>query len=526
MNAPGAPLATRHRAAAVVVLVRGAAHLLETFWVKRADTLSFMPGFRAFIGGSVDAEDAELVVEGAEGTDALERACAIRETFEEAGVLIGVANPGTLEQLAEARTRLLVGEASFVQLAREHGWRFRADALTCVGRWITPPFAPVRFESPYFLARMPAGQHADIRVGELVEGDWITPVEALGRWQRGDETFAAPILYTLVALAHGDAGIEELIAESAETMERPVQRIELKWGIVMVPQLTRPLPPATHTNAYLIGEPEMALVDPGSDDPESLRQLFAVIDALVQDRRKLKLVVLTHHHPDHIAGLAAVRQRFKVPVFAHAETARHLKVDALVKDSEVIPLLPGVGGDWNLEVLHTPGHTRGHISLFHRRTGSLLTGDHIPGGKGTVIIDPPEGDMGDYLRSLERLRALPVTTLFPGHGGPHGAAQLRIRQLIEHRLERERKVFASLEALTQDSGATLSELVEVAYADTPRELWSYAERSLLAHLLKLEQDGRARHADDQWRLAAAQVPAPAKLVEDSPASARATRRRK
>ena len=114
---------------------------------------------------------------------------------------------------------------------------------------------------------------------------------------------------------------------------------------------------------------------------------------------------------------------------------------------------------------------------------------------GTVIIDPPEGDMGAYLRSLERLAALPVTTLFPGHGGPQGAALKRIRKLIEHRLGRESRVLASLGAEPR----TLAELVEFAYADTPRELWPYAERSLLAHLLKLEAEGRARRAGEEWR---------------------------
>jgi glyoxylase-like metal-dependent hydrolase (beta-lactamase superfamily II) len=186
-----------------------------------------------------------------------------------------------------------------------------------------------------------------------------------------------------------------------------------------------------------------------------------------------------------------------VPLAAHAETAKHVRVDVTLADGERIPLLPGAGGDWTLEVLHTPGHAPGHLCLFHRRTGTLLTGDQVPGGTGTVIIDPPDGDMAAYLRSLERLAALPVRTLFPGHGGPQGAALRRIRKLIEHRLGRETRVLAALGPEPRG----LAELVEFAYADTPRELWPYAERSLLAHLIKLESEGRVQRAGSAWRAA-------------------------
>jgi glyoxylase-like metal-dependent hydrolase (beta-lactamase superfamily II) len=112
-----------------------------------------------------------------------------------------------------------------------------------------------------------------------------------------------------------------------------------------------------------------------------------------------------------------------------------------------------------------------------------------------VIVDPPDGDMGAYVASLERLLREPVETLFPGHGSPQGGAMRRIRWLIAHRLEREAKVLAAL----TDDAVPLGALVERAYADTPRELWRYAERSLLAHLLKLEAEGRATRDGERWR---------------------------
>jgi glyoxylase-like metal-dependent hydrolase (beta-lactamase superfamily II)/8-oxo-dGTP pyrophosphatase MutT (NUDIX family) len=486
------------RPSAAVVLLRGHGDALETYWVKRSDAVRYMPGFRAFPGGTANTEDAELEVDGLEpGPERIARACAIREAFEETGVLL--ADRPNAADLETPRTRLLEGAARFPDLAREHGWRFRADAVIPAGRWISPAFAATRFETQFFVARLPEGQEPTVRVGELAEGEWVHPIAALARWYAGHETFAAPILYSMIALGEGEEGAAERMAHWPDASGLPVRRIELKWGIVLQPMKTRPLPPATHSNAYLVGDREMALIDPGSGDPDELRALFELIDLLGQDGRAVKLVLLTHHHPDHIGGLDAVRERLRVPVGAHPETATRVRVDFSIDDGQWITLVPqDNAADWSLRAIHTPGHARGHLCFYHPRTRSLFSGDHVVGGAGTVIVDPPEGDMSDYIASLERLSALGAETLFPGHGSPQGAVARRLAELIAHRRGREEKVLAALEPEPR----TLAELVERVYADTPRELWPYAERSLLAHLIKLEREGRAARAGEKWRAGA------------------------
>lgn len=495
MNDSAPPERPRFRESAAVVLLRGEAPGIEAFWVKRGEAVGYMPGFRAFIGGKVNAEDLDLPFEDAASFDETERAmraCAVREAFEEAGVLVALAAPTDPAPLAEARRALLADKAPFPVLVARHGWRFRAGALEPAGRWTTPPFASQRFDTMFFLARVPEGQEASIVPGELESGEWVRPAAALERWKRGEEAFAAPILHTLRELEDGGEGLHQRLAAGPTANAR---RIEIEWGIVLHPMKTRPLPPATHTNAYFVGERDVALVDPGSDDPEELESLFALGDALAAEGRRVRMVIATHHHPDHVGGIEAARARYRVRVAAHQGTAPHVRADVAFADGDWIPLDGGAG--WNLRAIHTPGHTRGHLCLFHPRTGALLTGDHIPGGSGTVIVDPPEGDMAAYVASLEKLLPLGVRTLFPAHGSPQGGAARRIRGLIAHRLERENRVVAALAG----EPLALGELVPIAYADTRPELWLYAERSLLAHLLKLEGEGRARREGERWRRA-------------------------
>ena len=503
MSSPARP---SFRESAVVVLVRGRGDALETFWVRRGDTAPVMPGLMAFPGGTVSAVDRELEIAGAlDDDERTRRACAVREAFEETGALVGLASPVPTEGLEDARRRLLAGEIAFPALALERGWRFRADALVAAGRWQTPPFSAARFDAVYYLARVADDTRLAVQSSELAAGEWIRPEAALARWRAGEATFAAPVLWTLRALAAGEERLAERLAAGPERARDPVQRIELKWGIVLHPMKTRPLPPATHTSAYLVGEHELALVDPGSGEPAELERLFMLIDMLARESRRLTIILVTHAHADHVGGVEAVRARYHVPVAAHAEAAAAVRADRVLADGDRVALAAGDAGAWDLRVLHTPGHARGHLCFLHERTRSLLCGDHITGGAGTVIIDPPEGDMAAYVRSLERLLGEPIETLFPAHGSPQGAAKRRIQWLIDHRREREARVIAAL----GPEPAALAALVERAYADTPRDLWGYAERSLLAHLLKLEGEGRAARvagaggAPERWRRAGA-----------------------
>jgi endoribonuclease LACTB2 len=492
------PEKKKFRESAVVVLVRGEGEALETYWVRRSDALAIQPGFMSFVGGKVDAEDATLELPDVpDESDRAACACAIRELLEEAGVLVGLA-PGvpapSAEALADARARLLEGRATLPEIAGERGWRFSPGALEFAGRWQTPPFAPMRFDTLYFLARVPEGQAPTVLPGELSHGEWVRPAEAIERWRRGEHTFVAPILWALRTMLEDGPDLAARLADAPRRATTPARLIEMQYGVVLHAMKTRPLPPASHTNAYFIGESEMALVDPGSGEPEVLAELFRVADALAVQGRRVKTIVVTHHHPDHTGGVAACRQRFGAPVAGHVALTPHLPLDLVVGDGDTIALAPGVG-EWDLTVFATPGHTRDSISLWHARNRLLFCGDLVPGGPGSVVIDPPDGDMAGYLSSLERLAALEPSVMFPAHGSPQGAVARRIRALVKHRRTREARVLAAL----GPEPRALADLLPLAYDGTPRELWAWAERSLLAHLLWLEARGEVAREGERWR---------------------------
>jgi glyoxylase-like metal-dependent hydrolase (beta-lactamase superfamily II) len=197
-------------------------------------------------------------------------------------------------------------------------------------------------------------------------------------------------------------------------------------------------------------------------------------------------VWLTHHHADHVGGLERLADR-GLPVRAHARTGSRLPRVAqlrLVTDGEVLH------GRWR--VLHTPGHASGHVAFHDESSGALLAGDMVS-TLSTVVIDPPEGDMAEYLRQLERLRGLGARTLYPAHGAPAPSATAKLEEYLAHRRMRTEKVAAALV-----TGGALGEVTRVAYDDTPPALWPAAERSCLATLLMLEEEGRARRDGERW----------------------------
>jgi len=426
---------------------------LELFLVRRAKTLRFLPGFWAFPGGKQDPEDDSAAHAGA------------RELQEETGISVA------------------------------------PDALEHVGRWITPEESPLRYNTQYFLVELPEGQQPDVAVseGELIDSLWASPAAALQCFEEGTLLMTSPVLRMLDALRPGLEGALARAEQAARDEDASPRLWPLTGGVAVSPLRTPTLPPATHTNCYVIGTDELIVIDPATPYDDERQALCDALDSRISEGATFSEIWLTHHHGDHVGAASFLSKRYGVPIAAHKTTAQLLEgicdVEVFLEDGECRTLkgaLPRV-----LECVFTPGHAPGHLCFYERETKTLIAGDMVA-STGTILIDPSEGDMTAYLASLERLRGLGARLLLPAHGFAVSDPEALLKHYIEHRLRREAMVLAALTTRPQ----SLSQLVKQVYADTPVFLHGLAERSLLSHLVKLEADALAGKvgsgADDAW----------------------------
>ena len=466
----------------------------------RSEALRFLGGWHAFPGGRLSRHDSATQVAGtpagvdiynASGPPAPHLACALRELFEETGIL---ATSGTLPGLREdgrARNQLLREDLDFGELLRSHRLELDASRLCFAGRWVTPPLSPIRYDATFFLLRWDRSEIIQPTVipGELDSGEWIRADEALCRWEAGDALLGQPTLETIRVLArHGPDGCDRLWRSQAHAPDAP-HPIEFRPGIRVIPLKTRTLPPATHTNAMLLGSSDLVLVDPGAPWAEDQHRLAEIV--ISEARRsggRLRGIWLTHHHDDHVAGAAALQRQFQVPLWAHASTAAQLRDRGLCINRHFAGgerLTLAGRPELRIRIVHAPGHASGHLCFFEERTLTLLCGDMLS-GFGTVVIDPPDGSMVEYLESLRKLAGLGAKVILPSHGTMMRDAPRVLDEAWQHRLRREERVFDAWLGGERDPEAML----DAVYGDIDPRARPLAARQILAHLERLAAVGR------------------------------------
>lgn len=252
------------------------------------------------------------------------------------------------------------------------------------------------------------------------------------------------------------------------------------------------------TNTYIVGRGRVAVVDPGPDLPA---HIAAILRAVAGET--VTHILVTHTHMDHSPGVpalvaatgaktygygphgAGVRRQWP---FASPEGGdRSFVPEVRLKDGDVV-----AGDGWTLEAVHTPGHISNHLCFALREDNALLSADHVMAWS-TSVVSPPDGDMADYMASLRKLLGRPETVYWPGHGGPVRDPLPFVRAFIAHREEREEQILACL----ADGPKTIPAMVRVMYADVPEALHRAAARSVLAHLIRMAEDGRVQAEDGQ-----------------------------
>jgi glyoxylase-like metal-dependent hydrolase (beta-lactamase superfamily II)/8-oxo-dGTP pyrophosphatase MutT (NUDIX family) len=480
------------RPASTLLLVRDGEDGPEVLLTVRARGMRFMEGAVVFPGGALAPEDADPRWEEASGRRRSDAARALnesdeirglaffigglREAFEEVGFVIG---EGPLHQLLRDRT----AHDGFLEQCLRLRVVLATDELVPAGRWVTPPGAPARFNTQFFIVRVPDGWEPRPNEREVAACLWTTPEKALEELGAGRYVMAPPTIRALQLMAgHPDVrSMTESIAAHADAGPRGVMAARLHPLVQVVLAPNPGLMTGPGTNTYVVGVGATVIIDPAASDPEYL-------DALLEAAGEVACVVVTHRHADHIGGVAELVARVAAPVRAYgAQRIGEIGV-VPVADGEVI-----AAGNARLVGLHTPGHASDHLCLMME--SSMFSGDTIL-GEGTPVIAPPDGDMGDYMASLRRLLSLNVGRIYPGHWKVIERGKEVIDAYLRHRMEREAAI---VEALAGGQ-TTVEGITDDVYTDTPAFLRQVAQLTVLAHLELLDRNGAVARAGGKWRL--------------------------
>lgn len=476
----------------------------EIYLVERSPALRFFPGHWALAGGRLDPRDGEVRVGADAGSvDPSQQLvpfarCAARELFEETGVLLSGLELESVER-PELRRGLLADHGRSEPAALDRWFELLdpqpsvLSALRPAFWTTTPDFTQRRYRALYLHLELPAGEEPTVIPGELSRGQWWRPSELIEAWRRG-ELRVVPPLVALAELLESCQGDLSAALEGAEALSRAVDEGALHVvspapGVHLAPVITETLPPARTTNCYVVGEASRYVVDPAPVLESERQRLLAHLES---ERGALRGVLVTHHHPDHTGAVQAVAEHFELPVFAHPRTLDRLPEAPTrpipLEEGQRLDLgtAPDGSTDWQLEVLHTPGHARGHLCFRDSRYRTLIAGDLVA-TLSTILVDPPEGHLATYLAQLERVRELGVGVVLPSHGPAAPLGSELLDRFLRHRALREAVL---IERLRELGPATVDELLPKVYDDVPEAAFPLARRNLVAGLDKLLEDER------------------------------------
>lgn len=428
---------------------------------RRQPALAAFGGFWAFPGGKVDGDDHQAVcsraLQALVPATAAPLLCALaRELMEELGI--------DLNALADAGA---------------------IAAVTDLGTALTPPISPLRYNTHFFRIDLRSRPALSVDARETETAEWVPPAELMQRYARGELLLAPPTLATLRALAADPAcrHIEGL--DHANREGNGLRLLEPLAGVRQLFVRSHTLPPAQHTNAYLLGDAQShrILVDPSPASDEEMERLIEIAAAI-----GVHEVFITHHHPDHWERADRVAERLGATVGMSADTRKRIrgKHPQAFPEVEIHEYREGdVVCRWQgqpVHILEVPGHDAGQLALMPESKAWCLVGDLIQ-GIGTVVIPEEEGDMRAYFASLERIIALDPKVLLPSHGNALGGTY-RLVETLKHRRQREQQILA-LHREGQDVDGMLPQI----YVGLDPALLPLARINIRMHLRKLADDG-------------------------------------
>jgi ribonuclease/clavin/mitogillin len=428
------------------------------FTIKRQNYLKVFPGYTSFPGGKVDKTD-----------------------FEIGDTIIP--------------TSMQLYPHHFIALKREiqEELNFSVDLseVYCLAQALTPEFNPYRFNVFFYVVPVEDDIEFDIDDGEadVNESGWFKPSSLLESYFNGTIMAVPPVVKIIKELSSdiNVCGPLNVGLEHDEVSEVPM--IESIYGVRQFLPLSNTFPPANRTNCFIIGDEgsDKFLIDPSPKDRNEYLKLKKSLDKVGFDK-----ILITHHHSDHHEFLNSFVEDYGVKVYLSSKTKELLDkkfgldyLDGInlefLKEEDFITY----SGGKKVSILEVPGHDEGQLALKREDNAWVLVGDLIQ-TVGTVVIGGPEGDMGKYFKSLERVIALSPIFCIPSHGIAIGGTH-KLELTLTHRTMRESEILGLYER-----GKSKEEILEIVYAGLKAALLPYAMKTIEAHLQKLFEDGKIK----------------------------------
>lgn len=425
----------------------------EIFAIQRQNFLKAFPGYWAFPGGKVEKEDELFSIDHpiTKNIDHRLFGAAVREGQEELGI--------------DLREEIKAG---------------RVCSVHCLGLAVTPDFNPYRFATYFFKIDFTVKVDFVVDRNEAHIAEWRSAEDLLQQFNAGKLLAVPPVIKVIETLGNNPTvtEIKDINFDYDGSMFVPF--IESIKGIKQVMPLSHTLPPATRTNAFVIGG---VLMDPSPKDEEEYAKFKKTISQF-----EIEKIVLTHHHPDHYERSNQLARDLGVPILLSAYTLKRIqKLDPghfsgitveIIKEDDVVTKWL----DQKVKVMEIPGHDEGQIALYPEDLSWFIAGDLFQ-GVGTVVIGGEEGNMQKYFNTLQRIINLSPKVVFPSHGIGLGGTYI-LEKTLDHRKMREAQVLA-----LYSEGYQAEEMLEKIYKDVSRELWPYALENINQHLQKLRADG-------------------------------------
>ena len=432
----------------------------KIFTVLRHSNLKDFPGYHAFPGGKIDRNESSVPFKTKFlcEYDAIRMRALQREIHEELGYNLekGIKNDEvfSVSELAEV---------------------------------LAPKFASIRFKTWFYRIDLNKKINFVLSSCEFEDSFWKTPEELLNNYREGNSLMVPPTRRALEKLQKVPKAKQLGNLSENYDYENMVPCLEMFEGIHMLAIRSATLPPANRTNAFLLGDKDAPklLVDPSPNSKKELERLINTIQ-----NKKIDLIFLTHHHPDHHQYSNLLARQLKIPIFLSKDTQRRLIKKCGGDYFEKIKLHNSTDNEqitkWHgspVRVFEIPGHDSGHLGLAPDSMKWFLVGDLIQ-GIGTVVIPSPEGDMATYFSTLEKVIKLNPKVIFPSHGIPIRGTH-RLIETLKHRLERESQILK-----LYNSGISTQEILKKLYIGIDPRLKKLAIQNIEAHLVKLNKEKR------------------------------------